>query len=110
MLFKGTTEIEVNGVKIGLKFGMLATAFFCEEEKVTLKEMTDRLQDPTPFTLINSFYCAAKSYAVSKKQEFTYTQDDAADWMDEIGLEQASKIIFNLMEVYQDKDEKKVQT
>jgi hypothetical protein len=113
MLFKGTTEIEVNGTKIGLKFGTLASGYFCEQEKITLAEMMDRLNKPTPLTLVNCMYSAAKAYCDSKAHTCKYTPSDAGDWIDEIGLDKATKIIYGLMEVYEEKlteDEKKVPT
>jgi hypothetical protein len=110
MLFKGTTEIEVSGVKIGLKFGTLASGYFCEQEKITLAEMAKRLQEPTPFTFINTYYSAAKAYSISKGHDFKYTTADAADWIDTLGFEKAASIMFSMMSVYEDKEEKNVLT
>jgi hypothetical protein len=62
MLFKGENKITVGGKEQGLKFGMLSSAYFCEEEKVSLKEMAERLKNPTPMTFINCFYSAAKAH------------------------------------------------
>ena len=113
MLFKGTIDIEVGGKKIGLKFGMLATGYFCEQEKIGIKDFSDRLKNPTPLTFIHVFLAAARAHCSSKKEEFTYTVDDAGDWIDEIGIDKASMIIYDLMSVYEEKsnqDEKKVLT
>jgi hypothetical protein len=110
MLFKGTVELEVAGVKRGFKFGMLASGYFCEEEKITLKEMTDRLQNPTPITAINCLYSAAKAYCVSKEVEITFKAHDVADWIDELGLDTVFDMIFKSMQVYQRADEKNVKT
>lgn len=110
MLFTGTTEIDFKGQKIGLKFGTLSSGIFCEQENITLSEMVQRLNKPTPFTFIHIYFAAAKAYAMSNKIDFIYSVSDAADWIDELGFHKASELIFQLMQVYQDKEEKKVQT
>lgn len=106
MLFKGTTEIEVLGVKHGLKFGMLASGYFCEEEGITLKQMFQRLTEPTPMTFINCIFAAARSYNESKKLPVDFDVSDVSDWIDEVGVNKISEIIFECMQVYEDKQEK----
>jgi hypothetical protein len=107
MLYKGITEIEVSGKKQGLKFGMLASGIFCQTEGVTLKEMTVRLQNPTPFTAINCVYSAAKAFDKSKKIDSNYTPEDVADWIDEIGIDKIFEIILSSMNVYDGEIDKK---
>jgi hypothetical protein len=111
MLFKTTVEIDVDGVKRGLKFGMLASGYFCEEEKITLKEMTDRLQEPTPWTAINCIYAAAKAYNISNKLPVDFTQTEVADWIDTLGIQPVFEMIYKSMQTYQEKEpEKNVKT
>lgn len=110
MLFKGTAEIEVSGVKRGLKFGMLASGYFCEKEGITLKQMTDQLSNPTPFTFVNCIFAAARSYNESKELPVDFTVSQVADWIDEIGVDRISEIVFTAMQVYEDKNEKNALT
>lgn len=110
MLFKGIAEIEVSGVKQGLKFGMLASGYFCQVEGITLKGMTEQLKNPTPLTFVNCVFGAAKSFNESKGLPVDFTVSQVADWIDEIGIEKISEIIFGAMQVYEDKQEKNVLT
>lgn len=106
MLFKGIAEIEVNGVKRGLKFGTLASGYFCEQEGVSLKGMAERMENPTPLTFIRCIYGAARAYNESKGMPVDFTPAHVSDWIDDIGIEKVSDIIFSAMQVYEDKAEK----
>jgi hypothetical protein len=107
MIRTGEVEIEVGGVKRYLKFGVLASGYFCKEENISLKEMTKRLSDPTPITAINCVFSAAKAYNAIKKIPVDFTQEDVSVWIDEIGLEKTFDIIYDTMSTHEDKDKPK---
>jgi hypothetical protein len=119
MLFKGEYTMKLRGKDINLKFGVLSSAFFCEEEKITLsgkkkrdaagnvievieEGMSERLQNPSPMTFINVFYAAAKAYNQRKGLQIDFTKEDVADWIDEIGLEEAAGILERAMQTYEE--------
>lgn len=104
MIYKGTFELEINGVKRGFKTGTLASGYFCEEEKITLKEMMERLTNPTPLTTVNLGYAAARSYCESKKIDIDFTKSDVADWIDDYGLIEFLNKVLESMQSYQDKE------
>lgn len=66
-----------------------------------MKEMAERLSNPTPLTAINCMYAAAKAYNVSKKEPVNFTPEEVADWIDELGIDKAFEMIFNSMKVYE---------
>lgn len=102
MLFKAEIVKDIAGVKRGFKFGMLASGYFCESEGITLKQMTERLSDPTPNTLVNCFFSAAKAYNKYKKVAIDFDTDEVALWIDEVGIEEMSKILYEAMATYKE--------
>jgi hypothetical protein len=106
MIFKKTFEFEIDGETIGFKFGMAASAYFCEMEGVTLSSMQNKLADASPTTAIHCAMAAARSYNESHgvKKEVTFGQ--AADWLDTIGVDKFFLKIFSQLEVYQDQQDK----
>jgi hypothetical protein len=104
MFYKGIFEIEVDGVKRGFKTGTLASAYFCAEEGVKLKSMTESLQDPSPMTVINMGYAAARAFNESKKLPVDFTKDDVSDWIDSYGLIEFLNKIFESMKAYEEKE------
>ena len=105
MIYKGIFEIEVNGEKKGFKTGTLASAFFCQEEGITLNQMANRLQDPSPMTAINLGYAASKAFHHFKQIPFKHTKEEIADWIDEVGIVEFLKMVLDSMITYQPKGE-----
>lgn len=89
------SEIEVNGVKRGFKFGTYSMAITCKEEKCSVTELGNRLEkaEENLETILNFMYGAAVAYQKSKKLEVDFTPVDVADWLDVIGLEKSMLII-----------------
>jgi selenocysteine lyase/cysteine desulfurase len=106
MFVKKTVEFEVNGEKIGFKFGMLASEYFCEMENVTIRQMQKRFEDPTPNTMIHMAMAAARSYNEGNGIEKQLTKSMVADWIDEIGIDEFGKVVYGHHETYQDKEQK----
>lgn len=89
------SEIEVNGVSRGFKFGTYAMAITCKEEGCSVTELGEKLQDPSNnlLTLLNFLYGAAVSYCKSKGVNPDFTASEVSDWLDEIGIDKAMSII-----------------
>lgn len=66
--YKGVVELEANGEKINLKFGITQQSINCELEGLKddaegIKECTERLSSGGPSSVVRFFYSAHKSYA-----------------------------------------------
>jgi hypothetical protein len=95
MLNNCIVDFEINGKKRGFKFGTLAVRMIMELRGLnSINDLIIRMSNAAdiPFTL-DILYCAAKSWCMAKKVEIDFTQEDVADWMDEIGLDEATSII-----------------
>lgn len=79
--------------EVGFKFGMLASEITEKESGKLISEVFDSITTKkADFTtcLLNYFYGAACSFAMSKKLEAP-GRDEVADWLDAIGYVQATK-------------------
>lgn len=108
---KGIFEYEIEGRKIGFKFGMYALKLICEKEGCTLKGFLERFAASQqngiePQTLINVFYCCALHYAKSNKKEIDFEEVDVSDWIDEIGLIEGMKMFKEGFEQFVPKNSK----
>lgn len=66
--YKGVVELEANGEKINLKFGITQQSINCELEGLKddaegIKECAARLTSGGPSSIVRFFYSAHKSYA-----------------------------------------------
>lgn len=84
----GSYTIELSdGKKIPLRFCTWSLRRFCElNGNLTLKELQEVLNEGLSITRLTSLLlCAAEYVCVKEKREFTYTDFDAAEWIDELG-------------------------
>lgn len=109
MLNKCIVEFQIKGQKRGLKFGTQTVRLIMEMRGIkTLMDLIRDMSDPgnIPFVL-DMLYCSAVSYAASNKIKVDFTKEDVADWMDEIGLDEATAIINKAFTQYSPPDSKK---
>jgi hypothetical protein len=106
-----------SGKQISLRFCTWTFKRFCEiNGNMTLSQLQDALS--TGMTLsgfISLLLCAAEYVSIKEKTEFTYTDMDAADWIDEMGgiagggfVEMLSVIVASFTDSGSNSQEKKI--
>ena len=105
-MFTGEFDIDVQGKKRTLRFGMLSFSLFCESEGIDIPLMAERLQNPKPFTQINLIYAAAIAHCRINKIESDFTLDDVSTWIDEVGNVKLAELILKSMQTYLEKNQK----
>ncbi|NBQ17585.1 hypothetical protein EBU24_04675 [bacterium] len=80
-------ELKLNNKTIQLKWGTWAMREFCIARDITIDKYFELLTN-THFDLdiiIKMVYIGYKSACVSNKQSIEYDENDACDWIDEVG-------------------------
>jgi hypothetical protein len=80
-------ELKLNNNTIKLKWGTWSMREFCIEKGITIDKYFDILSN-THYdldVLIKLVYIGYKSACVSNKEEIIYNENDACDWIDELG-------------------------
>lgn len=83
----GFIEVKVGSKKIAFKFGMGAFALFTELSNIPLSKMGDALNENSPTqlsALIKLLYAAAYQGQLSMKRDVEFTENDVANWLDEM--------------------------
>lgn len=101
-MFNGEVKINVQGVERTLKFGTLSSARFCELEKIHMKDMKTRLDNPEPMTQIHWVYAAALAHCEIKNLPMV-TLGEVSEWIDEVGEERLAEMVIVAMKVYLEK-------
>lgn len=97
---KGIIERDILGKSRGFKFGTYQMGLLSELQGTALSDLENVDADKNNFkTLINYLYSAAVSYCKSNKIQIDFTNVDVADWIDEIGLDEAGKIVSDGTEI-----------
>jgi len=93
-------EVEIEGVKRGFRFNMLALGKACRIEQCDINELFNRLlgskednRQPDIVSMMNFFHAAAINYAEGNKQEVDFTAQDVSDWLDHFGLTQTMEMM-----------------
>lgn len=87
------SEIEVNGVKRGFRFGTYTFAVATKEENCSITQLYERLGEGNLTAILNFLYAAAVSYQKHKKLPVDFDAVDVSDWLDVIGLEKSTNLI-----------------
>jgi hypothetical protein len=76
-----------NGKQIPLRFCTWTFKRFCEiNGNMTLTQLQDALSSGMTLSgFVSLLLCAAEYLCIKEKQDFTYTEMDASDWIDEMG-------------------------
>ena len=80
-------ELKLNNKTIQLKWGTWAMREFCVAKGITIDKYFELLSN-THFDLdviIKMVYIGYKSACLSNKQGIEYDENDACDWIDEVG-------------------------
>jgi len=80
-------ELKLNNKTIQLKWGTWSMREFCNAKDITIDKYFELLSN-TQFDLdiiIKLVYIGYKSACVSNKESIEYDENDACDWIDEVG-------------------------
>lgn len=114
-------EVEIEGVKRGFRFNMLAIGKACRIEQCDINELFNRvigeyeydalgnriavIRHPDVESMINFFHAAAINYHEGKSQEVNFTVQDVSDWLDHLGLERTSKMMAEALKTAKSKNQ-----
>lgn len=118
MKHQGIFEFEIEGRKIGFKFGTYAFSVACEKEgDIDLTTLFKRCgfiykdkdgkakADPAkPKSVLNLFYGAAVHYAEDHDQPLNFKVSTVSNWMDKLGEAELMKIITESFFTYEPKN------
>lgn len=96
---RGAFEFDYEGVKRGFYFNFNALGILEEQMGIPIDDIIEQLSNkdgvkrPKVKTLLNFFYAGAVNYCEAKEKEVDFKLHDVGDWISEIGLEQAGKLI-----------------
>ena len=88
--------IAIGGEMRPIHYGFAALGEWCDLSGISLQELSKIGQNMSLTSAIQLIYCGLKHGARRQKENFDYTHNDIADWIDNEGME-----IFNeAMEVF----------
>ena len=91
-------KIAIGGEMRPLHFGFAALSQWCEMSGLGLQDLARVGENLSLINAINLIYVGLKHGARKSKDDFNYTSDDIADWIDDEGMD-----IFNeAMEIFSD--------
>lgn len=96
---RGVFEFDYEGVKRGFYFNFNALGILEEQMGIPLDDIIEQLSNnvekkPKVKTLLNFFYAGAVNYCEAKEKAVDFKLHDVGDWISEIGLEQAGKLLM----------------
>lgn len=100
-----TVEFEVGGVKRGFRLGTYTWVLIAEETGITdIPSVFSEIGKQNLKVTAQFYFCTAKHYASSKKQDVDFTALDVSDWLDELGEEKTAEITTELTKIYKPKN------
>lgn len=95
---RGLFEFDYEGIKRGFYFNFDALAILEEQENIPIDDILAQLSadDKRPKLRLMGkfFYAAALNYCEAKDIEVDFNRHNVSDWISEIGLEQAGKLLM----------------
>ena len=93
------------------QFGTWALKRFCDKQKYSLKEASEKLGDPGLSEIVEYLLCAIEYSARQEGKPFSYTDVHVCGWIDELGgmSNETFVKLFN-HSASEDKNEKKTET
>lgn len=101
MVEKGIFEFEIEGKKIGFKFGMYAAAITQKESGSSIIDLFKVMAQGNDggVALLQYFYGGAVAYATNKKLPIP-TIDEVGDWIELIGWDESLKVYSESIKTY----------
>lgn len=103
-MFTGEFSIKTKGGKRTLKFGTLSFALFSEAEGIDLREISERISNPKPYTQINLIHSAAVAYCKINKKDPDFDLAEVSAWIDEVGEAPLADLIVQAMRTHVEKN------
>jgi hypothetical protein len=92
-------ETELNGKKIGFKFGTLAVSIACREAKAkSVQELIAMMASEDLLASVAMFYGGAIQYKESRNIKDDINPDTVSDWIEQMGEEIAGKATAVMLE------------
>lgn len=92
---------EVFGKKRGFKFGTYTFKLINEATGTkTVQDVFNRLNEKDEGFTISFYFCCAKHWTLSRKEEVDFSEVDVADWLDELGVGKVGEITTELFKAY----------
>ena len=88
--------IAIGGEMRPIHYGFAALAEWCDATGSGLKDLATLADNLSLNNAIHLIYCGLKHGARRSKEEFNYSSDDVADWIDEEGMD----IFSEAMEIF----------
>lgn len=94
-------EVEIEGKKVGFRFGVRAIESLSKSTGLSTIDaiITKLVEQDIPFRTKFLLACAVE-YCRKNGMTVVYTEEDAFDWQDDLGLIETSKLIDSLLKVY----------
>lgn len=94
-----------DGTQRGLKFGTYTFRLINELAGTkTISEVFDGLASGDLIFTTHFYFACAKHYALSKKEIVDFTSLEVMDWLDEMGMEELTKVTAELLNTYTEKN------
>lgn len=111
IFFRGDVEKKVGGKNRLFRFNMAAITLLGDLQNAPLTQLAVEVSNPKMSTVANFLYAGAYTYARQEKKMIDFSQDDATEWLNEIGLDVALEMLGKAFEVPEpEKDKEKNQT
>ena len=113
---KGIFEFEVDGKKVGFKFGTYALSEACEKENCSVDVLLRRCgipymvdgkpkaDKPKLKALLHLFWGAAIHYAEDNDQPTDFKPSTVSNWLDELGMEKINEMLVGGLTTYSPKN------
>lgn len=94
-------EFEVFEKVRGFKFGTYTFKLINEATGTkTIADVFEKFKENDEGFTIAFYFCCAKHWAMSRKEEVDFNEVDVADWLDELGKDKLREITTELFKVY----------
>jgi hypothetical protein len=99
-------EFEVLGKRRGFRLGTYTFKLINQMTGTkTVEEVFEKFKENNQEFALAFYFCCAKHYCLSKKQEVDFDEVEVADWLDEIGFDQLRSMTTELFKTYVSKNQ-----
>lgn len=99
-------EFEVFGKIRGFKFGTYTFKLINQATGTkTVQDVFTKLNEHDEGFTCTFYFCCAKHWAMSKKQEVDFDEVEVADWLDELGMDKVRETTTELFKAYISKNQ-----
>jgi hypothetical protein len=113
---RGVFEFDYEGKRRGFYFNFNALGILEEHMNAPIDDLIQQLTDgagkgkPKVKILLNFFHAGAVNYCEAKKIEQDFSIHDVGDWISEIGIDQAGKLLMQALSTTTPKNSSPLQT